>query len=284
MIKSTKSLLLDQQWINLQHEANQLRATKNTAARGIGAAKKSGDEQAAQRILAEVADLGSQITEMEKKTEQAMAERDRLRMSIPNILHPDVPVGADESENTQLSVHGEKPQFEFEPRTHNELIEMNKWVDLKRAAKIVGSRFFFLKGDLARLDFALQQFAVNFIRERGYTFVQPPVMMNREAYEGVTDLSDFETVMYGVEPDNYYMIATAEHPLTAMFMNETIPESDLPLRIVGVSPCFRREVGSHGQSDLGIWRVHQFTKIEQIIIATPEQSWELQEELLQNCH
>ena len=89
--------------------------------------------------------------------------------------------------------------------------------------------------------------------------------------------------MYGVEPDGYYMIATAEHPLTAMFMGETIPEADLPLRIVGVSPCFRREVGSHGQSDLGIWRVHQFTKIEQIIIATPEQSWELQEELLQNC-
>ena len=276
-------IALDQEWINLQHGTNQLRAMKNTAARGIGAAKKSGDEQAAQRILAEVADLGAQISEMEKKTDLAMAERDRLRMSIPNILHPDVPVGADESGNTQLSVHGKKPTFDFEPRTHNELIEMNKWVDLKRAAKIVGSRFFFLKGDLARLDFALQQFAVNFIRERGYTFVQPPVMMNREAYEGVTDLSDFETVMYGVEPDNYYMIATSEHPLTAMFMGETIPESDLPLRIVGVSPCFRREVGSHGQSDLGIWRVHQFTKIEQIIIATPEQSWELQEELLQNC-
>ena len=117
---------LDQQWIHLQHETNQLRAMKNTAARGIGAAKKSGDEQAAQRILAEVADLGAQISEMEKQTDLAMAERDRLRMSIPNILHPDVPVGADEPGNTQHSVHGEKPTFDFEPRTHNELIEMNK--------------------------------------------------------------------------------------------------------------------------------------------------------------
>jgi len=104
-----------------------------------------------------------------------------------------------------------------------------------------------------------------------------------DGYNTVTDLSDFETVMYGVEPDGYYMIATSEHPLTSMFMGETIPEEQLPLKIVGVSPCFRREVGSHGQSDLGIWRVHQFTKIEQIIIAKPEESWELQEELLQNC-
>jgi seryl-tRNA synthetase len=278
-----KVIQLDQAWVNLQHQTNQLRATKNTAARGIGAAKKAGDEVEAKRILAEVADLGAQITELEKKTDDAVAQRDQIRMSIPNILHDDVPKGPDESGNTLHSVHGTKPSFDFDPRTHNELIEMNKWVDLKRAAKIVGSRFFFLKGDLARMEFALQQYAVNFIRERGYTFVQPPVMMNKDAYEGVTDLSDFETVMYGVEPDKYYMIATAEHPLTAMFMGETIPESDLPLRIVGVSPCFRREVGSHGQSDLGIWRVHQFTKIEQIIIASPEQSWELQEELLQNC-
>jgi len=278
-----KVIELDQAWVNLQHQTNQLRATKNTAARGIGAAKKAGDEVEAKRILAEVADLGAQISELEKKTDDALAQRDQIRMSIPNILHDDVPKGADESGNTLHSVHGTKPSFDFDARTHNELIEMNKWVDLKRAAKIVGSRFFFLKGDLARMEFALQQYAVNFIRERGYTFVQPPVMMNKDAYEGVTDLSDFETVMYGVEPDKYYMIATAEHPLTAMFMGETIPEADLPLRIVGVSPCFRREVGSHGQSDLGIWRVHQFTKIEQIIIASPDQSWELQEELLQNC-
>jgi seryl-tRNA synthetase len=133
------------------------------------------------------------------------------------------------------------------------------------------------------LEFALQQYAVEFLRQREFTFVQPPVMMNRQAYEGVTDLADFETVMYGIEPDNYYMIATSEHPLTAMYMDETIPEEQMPLRMVGVSQCFRREVGSHGQSDLGIWRVHQFTKIEQIIIARPEDSWALHEELLKNC-
>ncbi len=274
---------LDKQWRDLQHQTNQLRQQKNVAARGIGEAMKSGNRDGAEKIKAQVADLGAKISAAETATDDALAARDKIRMTIPNILHPDVPVGADESGNTQHSVHGEKPSFDFEARTHNELIEMNKWVDLKRAAKIVGSRFFFLKGDLARLEFALQQYAVDFIRQRGFTFVQPPAMMNREAYEGVTDLADFETVMYGVEPDKFYMIATSEHPLTAMFMNETIPEDQLPLKIVSVSPCFRREVGSHGQSDLGIWRVHQFTKIEQIIFATPEQSWEIQEELLQNC-
>ena len=274
---------LDQNWRNLLHETDQWRREKNEAARGIGAAKKAGDNEGAQRILAQVADLGERIAEWEAKTNEAMEERDRLRMSIPNILHDDVPVGDDDSGNTAHAVHGEKPTFTFEPRTHNELIEMNKWVDLKRAAKITGSRFYFLKGDLARLEFALQQYAVEFLRSREYTFVQPPVMMNREAYEGVTDLGDFETVMYGIEPDKYYMIATSEHPLTAMFMDETIPEEQMPMRMVGVSQCFRREVGSHGQSDLGIWRVHQFTKIEQIIIAKPEDSWALHEELLQNC-
>tara|TARA_X000001036_G_scaffold102785_1_gene96059 strand:- start:1091 stop:2395 length:1305 start_codon:yes stop_codon:yes gene_type:complete len=274
---------LDQTWRNLLHETDQLRREKNEAARGIGAAKKAGDNEAAEAILAQVADLGARISAMETKTNDAMAQRDKIRMSIPNILHVDVPEGADESGNTVHSTHGTKPEFDFDVRTHNELIEMNRWVDLKRAAKITGSRFFFLKGDLARMEFALQNYAVEFLRQREFTFVQPPVMMNREAYEGVTDLADFETVMYGVEPDQFYMIATSEHPLTAMYMDETIHEDLLPLRMVGVSSCFRREVGSHGQSDLGIWRVHQFTKIEQIIIAKPEDSWELHEELLTNC-
>ena len=281
--KIDRVIHFDKLWLSLQHQTNQLRQKKNTAAKGISEAKKAGDGAKAKAILSEVASLGKEISELEQQTEDALTQRDTIRMSIPNILHDAVPQGADESGNTVHSTYGEKPQFDFEPRTHNELITMNKWVDLKRAAKISGSRFYFLKGDLARLELALQTYAVDFIRQRGYTFVQPPVMMNRQAYEGVTDLGDFETVMYGVEPDKYHMIATSEHPLTSMYMGETIPEEQLPLKVVGVSPCFRREVGSHGQSDLGIWRVHQFTKVEQIVIAKPEDSWELHEELLQNC-
>ena len=274
---------LDGEWKQALHEMEMARRERNTAARGIAEAKKAGDKEAADKILAEVADLGQRIDTLDERANGLASERDSLRMRIPNLLHEAVPVGDDEGGNTQHSMHGKKPEFDFEPRMHNELIEMNKWVELERAAKIAGSRFYFLKGDLARLELALQTYAVDFLTNRGFTFVQPPVMMNRAAYEGVTDLADFETVMYGVEPDKLYMIATSEHPLTAMYMDEVIEPSLLPIKIVGVSPCFRREVGAHGLSDKGIWRVHQFTKVEQIVISHPDDSWDHHEELLQNC-
>ena len=274
---------LDGVWRDLLKETDVLRAERNKAARAIGAAKKAGDKDEIDRVMAEVASIGEAIGVAETKVDEALAARDAVRMRIPNIMHPDVPQGADEGGNTVHSVHGSKPEFEFEPRLHNDLIEMNKWVELERAAKVTGSRFYYLKGDLARLEVALSTFAVDFLRGRGFTFVQPPVMMNRTAYEGVTDLGDFETVMYGIEPDGYYMTATSEHPLTAMYMGETVPSEHLPMRLVGVSDCFRREVGSHSLSDRGIWRVHQFRKVEQIVICEAEQSWDLHEELLQNC-
>ena len=276
-------LRLDEEWKDALHEQSQARRQRNVAAKAIAEAKKSGDQQEVDRVMSQVKDLGALVDSLDEKANALLQQRDELRMRIPNILHPEVPVGEDEGGNTQHSLHGNKPEFDFDPRTHNELIEMNKWVELERAAKITGSRFYFLKGDLARLELAMQNYAVDFLCKRGFTFVQPPVMMNRTAYEGVTDLEDFETVMYGVEPDKLYMIATSEHPLTAMYMDEVIEPSLLPIRMVGLSPCFRREVGAHGLSDRGIWRVHQFTKVEQIIISHPDESWQLHEELLQNC-
>ena len=274
---------LDEEWRGSQYEVDQLRRKRTEAARGIADAKKSGDEAAAKSIMDEVADIGAQIDSLTARSEECLEQRDALRMSIPNILHEEVPVGEDDQKNTLHSLHGEKRDLGFEPRTHNDLIEMNGWVDQARGAKVTGSRFSFMQGDLARLDMALQQYGADFLMGRGYTLVQPPLMMNREAYEGVTDLSDFETVMYGIEPDKYYLIATSEHPLTAMRMDEVIEPSELPIKMVGVSPCFRREVGAHGLSDRGIWRVHQFTKVEQIVICDPDESWEHHEDLLQNA-
>ncbi len=274
---------LDKDWRDALKGMEDARRERNSAAKGIAEAKKSGNKEEADRIMAEVKDLGDRIQSLDDTANSLLEERDNIRMRIPNLLHADVPVGDDEGGNTQHSLHGTKPDFDFEPRTHNELIEMNKWVELERAAKIAGSRFYFLKGDLARLEMALQTYTVDFLIERGFTFVQPPVMMNRAAYEGVTDLSDFETVMYGITPDPLYMIATSEHPLTSMYMDEVIEPSLLPIKMVGVSPCFRREVGAHGLSDRGIWRVHQFTKIEQIVISHPDESWDHHEDLLKNC-
>ncbi len=274
---------LDEAWREARHEADLGRRQRNEAAKGIAAAKKAGDEAGFARIRAEVEAISAGIEEQVVAANNFEEERDKIRMRIPNLLHADVPVGADGDENTLHRLHGDKTVLSFEPKNHNDLIESNRWVDLPRAAKITGSRFYFLKGDLARLDLALQQYAIDFLRIRGYTLVQPPMMMNRTAYEGVTDLADFETVMYGIEPDGFYAIATSEHPLTAMFMDEVIEPAQLPIKMAGISPCFRREVGAHGLSDRGIWRVHQFTKVEQIIIAKPEDSWELHEELLNNC-
>ena len=274
---------LDEEWRQARYDADQLRKKRNEAARGIAEAKKSGDSAAADAILAEVASLGQEIDALSEKVDSCLAERDAIRMRVPNILHDSVPVGEDDQKNTLHSLHGDKTELGFEARNHNDLIEMNNWVDLARGAKVTGSRFYFLQGDLARLEMALQSYSANFLMDRGYTLVQPPLMMNREAYEGVTDLGDFETVMYGIEPDKYYLIATSEHPLTAMRMDEIIEPSELPIKLVGVSSCFRREVGAHGLSDRGIWRVHQFTKIEQIVICNPDDSWGHHEELLTNA-
>ena len=274
---------LDEEWRQARYDADQLRKKRNEAARGIAEAKKSGDSSAADSILVEVASLGKEIDALSEKVDSCLAERDAIRMRVPNILHDSVPVGEDDQKNTLHSLHGDKTELDFEARNHNDLIEMNNWVDLARGAKVTGSRFYFLQGDLARLEMALQSYSANFLMDRGYTLVQPPLMMNREAYEGVTDLGDFETVMYGIEPDKYYLIATSEHPLTAMRMDEIIEPSELPIKLVGVSSCFRREVGAHGLSDRGIWRVHQFTKIEQIVICNPDDSWGHHEQLLTNA-
>jgi len=274
---------LDEEWRKAQYDADQIRRERNAAAKGIAEAKKAGDSASADSIIAEVADLGNRISELGAYADECLEKRDALRMKVPNILHPDVPVGEDDQKNTLHSLHGEKSSLGFEPRNHNDLIEMNGWVDQARGAKVAGSRFYFMQGDLARMEMALQQYSSDFLINRGYTLVQPPLMMNREAYEGVTDLSDFETVMYGIEPDKYYLIATSEHPLTAMRMDEIIEPSELPIKMVGVSQCFRREVGAHGLSDRGIWRVHQFTKVEQIVICHPDDSWTHHEELLENA-
>ncbi|MBC64046.1 MAG: serine--tRNA ligase [Euryarchaeota archaeon] len=281
--KIDEVIRLDNEWKQTRYDVDQLRKARNEAARGIASAKKSGDVEAVNRIMSEVSSIGKQIEDLSNIADDLLQNRDSIRMSIPNILHESVPVGEDDQKNTLHSLHGEKTELEFEAKNHNEIIEKNGWVDLARAAKITGSRFYFLQGDLARLEMALQNYTTNFLINKKYTLVQPPLMMNKEAYKGVTDLGDFETVMYGIEPDKFYLIATSEHPLTAMRMDEIIEPSELPIKLVGVSQCFRREVGAHGLSDRGIWRVHQFTKVEQIIICKPEDSWSHHEDLLNNA-
>jgi len=204
-------------------------------------------------------------------------------MRLPNILHESVPVGKDDSENAEIKRVGTPRTFDFEVKNHGQLASEQGWADFERAAKTSGAGFYFLKGNLVLLDMALQRYAIDLLVRKGFTPVIPPYMINRTSYEGVTDLGDFEKVMYKIDGDDAYLIATSEHPIGAMYQDEIFEEKDLPLRLAGISPCFRREIGAHGLDTKGLFRVHQFTKVEQFVYCMPEDSWQIHEELLANA-
>ncbi|PIO04586.1 serine--tRNA ligase, partial [Candidatus Woesearchaeota archaeon CG08_land_8_20_14_0_20_43_7] len=210
------------------------------------------------------------------------AEIDVLLKRIPNLMHESVPYGKDDSENQEIRKEGAPRAPDFQLKNHVQLIEDLGAGDFERATKIAGHGFYFLKGDLAFLNQSLLRFTIDFMAARGYLFTEPPLMMERKPYEGVTDLSDFENVMYKIEGEDRYMIATSEHPLVAQYMDETIDETELPIKLVGYSMCFRKEVGSRGIDTKGLFRTHQFNKVEQIILCRPEDSWRLHEEILAN--
>ena len=270
----------DNQWRELIEEGNQIRAKRNSISKEIGELKKNGKDIS--KLLSEMAGVKDRINENEELTKNTLIERDSYRMIVPNILEKNVPVGNDEHDNKEITVHGPKINT-TQVKSHQEIIENIGGADLKRAAKIAGRRFYFLTGDLARLEMALVNYAIDILYQKNYSLTIPPFFMNREAYEGVVDLNDFEEVMYKVEEQDFYLIATSEHPLTARFKDEILELKEEPLRFAGLSTNFRKEVGAHGLSDRGIWRVHQFAKVEQVIICKPEESEKLHKEILDNA-
>ena len=277
---ATAVIELDNKWRQLIEKGNNLRAKRNTISKTIGNLKKKGHDFS--EVLNEMATLKKDLIQNETDTEEALKSRDAKRMVVPNILDDKVPIGKDESGNLELSMHGDIDRKK-EYFSHQDILEKINGADLKRASKISGRRFYFLTGDLARLELALINFAVETLCERGYSLTTPPLLMNREAYEGVVDLSDFEDVMYKVDDHDLYLIATSEHPITARFKDEIIELKKGPLKFAGISTNFRKEVGAHGISDRGIWRVHQFSKIEQVIFCKPEDSKKMHEEILNNA-
>jgi seryl-tRNA synthetase len=265
----------------LKVQADELRRRRNSIAREINEARKAGGDVSALKEEASV--LPGKIREIEVELEEtATAIRDSL-MRLPNILHESVPIGKDDTENMELRRVGEPITPPFPIVNHGQLAVDRGWADFERAARTSGAGFYFLKGNLVLLDLALQRFAIDRLAEKGYTPVIPPYMINRKSYEGVTDLSDFEKVMYKIEDDDAYLIATSEHPIGAMYQDEIFEERDLPLKLAGISPCFRREIGSHGLDTKGLFRVHQFHKVEQFVFCRPEDSWTIHEELLANA-
>ena len=271
---------LDEKWRKLIEKGNNLRAQRNAISREIGDLKKKGEDSTT--ILKKMSGIKEELNQNEKETSETLELRNQSRMRVPNILENEVPVGDNDEGNKEISLHG--PEIKKgEKKSHQEILEKIEGADLKRAAKIAGRRFYFLTGDLARLELALINYAVDSLYQKKYVLTIPPFFMNREAYEGVVDLNDFEDVMYKIEDEDFYLIATSEHPLTSRFKDEILELKEEPLRYAGVSTNFRKEVGAHGISDRGIWRVHQFAKIEQIIICKPDESKDMHEELLNNA-
>ena len=271
---------MDQKWRELIDEGNKLRSQRNLISREIGELKKNGKDGS--DLLGDMTKIKKGLVDNESKTKETLAFREESRMRVPNLLESEVPQGQNEHDNRELSLHGKKKRT-GNSRPHQEIMELVGGADLKRAANITGRRFYFLTGDLARLEMALINYATDVLCERGYSLTIPPFMMNKEAYEGVVDLNDFEEVMYKIEDHDLYLIATSEHPMTARFKNEIIEIKGEPLRYAGISTNFRREVGAHGISDRGIWRVHQFAKVEQVIICKPEDSKKCHDELVANA-
>lgn len=265
----------------MQVEINSMRNRRNVISREINKARKAGEDISS--LLEEAKSLPEKIKRAEAELAEIQEKIGFYQMRIPNILDESVPVGADDTGNVEIKRWGKPVVPSFEVKNHGELAVDLGVADFERAAKISGAGFYILKGKLALMDLALQRLAIDLLVERGYTAVMPPYMMNRAAYEGVTDLEDFENVMYKIEGEDEFLIATSEHPIAAMYMDEIFEEKALPLRLAGISPCFRREIGSHGLDTKGLFRVHQFNKVEQFVYCKPEDSWGMQEELLKNA-
>jgi len=271
----------DSEWKKLRFNEDQLRKERNAVSQQINDAKKAGKD--IKDILAKAKKIPDQIKESEDKRKKIEDDIKKILYQLPNLMHESVPYGKDDSENKEISKWGKPRKHESWMKPHQEVAEQLGLADFERSAKISGAGFYFLNGDLALLNQAIIRFAIDQLVRKGYTYVEPPLMMNKDAYETGVSLTDFENVMYKVEGQDAFMIATAEHPLLAQFKDDTFEEEQLPIKLIGYSMCFRKEIGSHSVDTKGFFRTHQFNKVEQVILCKPEDSWKLHEELQKNA-
>jgi len=270
-------LELDKKRREMIISTDNLRKKKNEMSVKISEAKKMGNE--ATPIIQEMQVVSKELTNLEEVQNKTESEYSKLALTIPNVLHESVPCG-DDSANKEIRKWGAAPQFDFEVKDHIDISESLNLLELERAAKTAGARFYYLKGDLVMLNQALIQFGLDFLSEKGYTMFQPPYMINRKSMEGAVILDDFEDVIYKVEDQDLYLIGTSEHAMVSMYSNEILDGNSLPARYAAISPCFRKEAGAHGKDQKGIFRVHQFEKIEQFVFSKPEDSWKEHENMI----
>lgn len=259
-------------------QTDELRKKKNQVAQQISKKKKAGED--ASEILENMKKVSEELSQLESSQEEIEKKYLKLALTIPNLIHESVPIGIDDSANKEIKRWGSIPEFNFKVNDHIDISENLGLIDLERAAKVAGARFYYLKNDLVRLNQSLIQYALEFLTTKDYSLIQPPYMINHQSMEGAVIADDFEEVIYKIENEDLYMIGTSEHAMAAMHSGEIIEGKDLPLRYAGVSPCFRKEAGAHGRDQKGIFRVHQFDKIEQFVFTRPEDSWKEHERML----
>ncbi len=257
---------------------DELRKKKNEVSLKIADAKKAGKD--ADKIIQEMQLVSRQLTELEETQNKTELEYSKLILTLPNIFDQTVPIGEDSSVNKEVKKWGNIPKFDFQVSDHIDITQKLNLVDLQRAAKTAGARFYYLRGDLVKLNQSLIQFALDFLDDKGFTLFQPPYMINKKSMEGAIIAEDFKDVIYKIDDEDLYLIGTAEHAMASMYADEILDGASFPMRCAAISPCFRKEAGAHGKDQKGIFRVHQFEKVEQFVFSRPEDSWEEHEKMI----
>ena len=260
-------------------EAEALRAQRNKLSKSIGALMAQGKKEEAEEVKRQVTGQADRLKELEAQEEELAARVREIMLTIPNIIDPSVPIGPDDSHNVEVQRFGEPTVPDFDIPYHTEIMERLHGIDLDSARRVAGNGFYYLLGDVARLHEAVLAYARDFMIGKGFTYVIPPFMMHGAVVQGVMSFPEMDAMMYKIEGEDLYLIGTSEHTMIGRFVDQLIPEAQLPLTLTSYSPCFRKEKGAHGLEERGVYRIHQFEKQEMIVLCRPEESMDWYEKM-----
>ena len=275
-------IALDAEYRAAITEGDGLRSQRNKLSKSIGALMAQGKKDEAEAVKKQVTEQADRLKELEMREAELQEEVRQRMLVIPNMLDPSVPIGRDDSENVEVQRFGEPVVPDFEIPYHTEIMERFGGIDLDSARRVAGNGFYYLLGDIARLHEAVLAYARDFMIEKGFTYVIPPFMMHGSVVQGVMSFPEMDAMMYKIEGEDLYLIGTSEHTMIGRFVDQLIPETQLPLTLTSYSPCFRKEKGAHGLEERGIYRIHQFEKQEMIVLCKPEDSMAWYEKLWRN--
>ncbi len=265
-------IALDKENRETQQEADDLRNSRNKLSKEIGALMAKGQKEEAEKVKAQVSANAERLSELEKKNNELKEKIQSIMYVIPQIIDPSVPIGKDDSENKEIEKFGEPLVPDFEIPYHTDIMESFGGIDLDAARRVAGNGFYYLVGDIARLHSAVISYARDFMIDRGFTYVVPPFMIHGNVVQGVMSFPEMEAMMYKIEGEDLYLIGTSEHSMIGRYIDQIVPEKNLPLTLTSYSPCFRKEKGAHGLEERGVYRIHQFEKQEMIVVCKPEDS------------